>query len=486
MKKRRLSILLALCTAVCFLTTGMFARGETGERVGTKQGLVNASADGTALRSVAVQNIGPNEVEVENDLYEKISVQVSFIKLISDIELGSSLSIDYEVTVDLNGHVLKMADDAGGSVITVGDKGRLTLIDGNPTAEHKFTPDTEGLWVPDETSGTKTVRGGVITGGTGYKNGDSAYGGGVYIEPGGKLTMTGGSIAGCTAIAAQLSASAIGGGICNKGTTSLSGTAEIRDCHTTHAGKLFGGVYDSGVLRISGDVRITGCRAGDLESDAMYVNSGSTVDGGFFDGTVINCGKITGGIFEKELTNISGMITGGIFYGGITNENGGKIGGITVTYKDGNADYAKQVLQSGTLATRPDDPAKDGYIFIGWYGGNTAYDFTDPVTDGIILTAKWAKISDKTADFTASDGGAAAISLLNSTKTGAENSVWDNSAKTLTLKGVSFATTATTAVKLPDGATVILADGAENRIIGGGGGGKRRCPRQKHHRAGDG
>ena len=48
MKKRMLSILLALCTAVCFLTTGMFARGETGKGGGTKQGLVNASADFTA------------------------------------------------------------------------------------------------------------------------------------------------------------------------------------------------------------------------------------------------------------------------------------------------------------------------------------------------------------------------------------------------------------------------------------------------------
>ena len=74
---------------------------------------------------------------------------------------------------------------------------------------------------------------------------------------------------------------------------------------------------------------------------------------------------------------------------------------------------------------------------------------------------------DKTADFTAPDGGAAAIALLNSTKNGAEDSAWDNGTKTLTLKGVSMATTATTAVKLPDGATVILSDGTENHIIGG-------------------
>ena len=77
------------------------------------------------------------------------------------------------------------------------------------------------------------------------------------------------------------------------------------------------------------------------------------------------------------------------------------------------------------------------------------------------------KIADKTADFTAADGGAAAIALLNSAKTGAADSTWDNGTKTLTLRGIHFVTTATTAVKLPDGATVILADGTENRINGG-------------------
>lgn len=83
------------------------------------------------------------------------------------------------------------------------------------------------------------------------------------------------------------------------------------------------------------------------------------------------------------------------------------------------------------------------------------------------LTALAASPASETADFTASDGGAAAIALLNSAKTGTEDSVWDNTTKTLTLKGIDFTAAATTAIKLPDGATVILADGTENHIIGG-------------------
>lgn len=83
------------------------------------------------------------------------------------------------------------------------------------------------------------------------------------------------------------------------------------------------------------------------------------------------------------------------------------------------------------------------------------------------LTALAASPASETADFTASDGGAAAIALLNSAKTGTEDSVWDNTTKTLSLKGIDFTAAATTAIKLPDGATVILADGTENRINGG-------------------
>ena len=76
--------------------------------------------------------------------------------------------------------------------------------------------------------------------------------------------------------------------------------------------------------------------------------------------------------------------------------------------------------------------------------------------------------ADKTADFTAEDGGAAAIALLNAAKwSNADDSTWDNSTKTLTLKGVNFTTTATTALKLPDGATIVLADGTHNTIQGG-------------------
>ena len=83
-------------------------------------------------------------------------------------------------------------------------------------------------------------------------------------------------------------------------------------------------------------------------------------------------------------------------------------------------------------------------------------------------TAGAAETANKTADFTATDNGAAAIALLNQHKTdGAADSTWDSGTKTLTLRGIDFTTTAPTAVKLPGGSTIVLADGSTNTIRSG-------------------
>ena len=59
---------------------------------------------------------------------------------------------------------------------------------------------------------------------------------------------------------------------------------------------------------------------------------------------------------------------------------------------DGRTNTPSQSVPSGGQASRPDkDPARDGYLFDGWFTGNTAYDFTQPVTGNITLTAKWTK-----------------------------------------------------------------------------------------------
>ena len=64
----------------------------------------------------------------------------------------------------------------------------------------------------------------------------------------------------------------------------------------------------------------------------------------------------------------------------------------SVTFDTTQADTAtpdSQTVLSGGLAKRPTDPTRKGYLFDGWFIGQVAYDFNQPVTSSLKLTAKW-------------------------------------------------------------------------------------------------
>ena len=207
----------------------------------------------------------------------------------NDVTISQTITVSGTVTLDLNGHVLQYKNDSTkGSVIKVESGGQLTIEDSNTSnLSHKFNPNGK-LWVLDEASGTETVTGGVITGGTGYPY--QLYstvncGGGVYIAPGGQLTMTGGNIIGCSAefgggvciypgrdgeqMPFSMSGGSIigcsaesGGGVYASGKFQMSGQAVIRSC--TAEGTSFncgGGVYVDGSFEMSGEAIIEGCQA---------------------------------------------------------------------------------------------------------------------------------------------------------------------------------------------------------------------------------
>lgn len=144
---------------------------------------------------------GEAEVTTAEELTAALAnSSISGITLKRDIEIGSTLTVNRTVTLDLNGNVLKMT--GGFSVIKVESGGDLTIQDSNITTRHNFYPNYKqpawhiDMWKLDD-SGSETVFGGVITGG----GGDFAHsdGGGVLVA-GGTLTMTGGSIVGCSAM----------------------------------------------------------------------------------------------------------------------------------------------------------------------------------------------------------------------------------------------------------------------------------------------
>ena len=296
--------------------------------------------------------------------------------LCNNVKLTQALVIQGDVTLDLNGFVLKIT--GSGSVIKI-ESGTLTLVDSHPAAIHKFVKNTDDLWMLDESQGAGIVRGGVITGGNaGYNDGGGVYvcpgaglvmqggsivgckakqGGGVYVADKneaktlGRFTMEGGSIAGCVATDESYS----GGGVANHGDFTMTG-GTIRSCTAT-AGH-GGGIYSVRQLHISGSAGVTDCKAGGsyASSGAMLISPDSTytaiIAGGTFDGNVVNnkSTTITGGTFSGEVQN-SGVIENGQFNGAVNNYEGTIKGGTFYGSVKNESDYDDGVLRrAGTIS----------------------------------------------------------------------------------------------------------------------------------------
>ena len=283
------------------------------------EGEVSAPQPETALMALSGEGETPTasgavtEVGNESALTAAIAdSNVDTVKLAANIDISTSLTVNRTVTLDLNGFVLKYQNDSQrGSVIVVEGSGNLTLTDSNTNPkQHKFTPNSDGLWVLDE-NGSETVTGGVITGGTGYpiQFGSGAnvyvayYGGAVYIKSGGKLTMEGGNIVGCSAV--------YGGGVYVEGEFVMTG-GSIIGCAADRGG----GVYmrdDNAVFNMRGSAAIRYCKA--ASKDTSYAPGGGVYALGVFtmsgNAAICDCECITG----------SGRAAGGGVYVSHHNKN---------------------------------------------------------------------------------------------------------------------------------------------------------------------
>lgn len=48
-------------------------------------------------------------------------------------------------------------------------------------------------------------------------------------------------------------------------------------------------------------------------------------------------------------------------------------------------------IEEGSFAVAPEDPQKDGFIFVGWFNGEDEFDFLTPITKSVDLIAKWTE-----------------------------------------------------------------------------------------------
>ncbi|WP_339353114.1 InlB B-repeat-containing protein, partial [Bifidobacterium coryneforme] len=61
---------------------------------------------------------------------------------------------------------------------------------------------------------------------------------------------------------------------------------------------------------------------------------------------------------------------------------------LTFTSQHGRTPDVQQV-PAGELTRRPADPSENGWTFDGWFDGDTAYDFTQPLEHDLTVTARW-------------------------------------------------------------------------------------------------
>ncbi len=287
------------------------------------------------------------------------------ITLNSNTEIAATLQITKNLTLDLNGYVLKMGGT--GRVIHITSSAEVEIKDGESNRAH--TGEYAAL-----------PAGGVITGGK------AESGGGILLDGGCTLKLTGGCITDCRATDTG------GGGVDLRGSTAIlyiSGTARIENCT---AGEVWGAnaIFNSGTMYADG-----GTVDGTVNNQGTIKHSNGVTDVTVFNEAVYNRAKkiIEAGIYKGTVEN-RGSITGGTFYGGVTDDGGTIRGGtfaVTFDIGDGTKTEPTLVEYNNPVPERA-APTKSGHTFTGWYLGEEKYNFDTPVTAPLTLTAKWEKV----------------------------------------------------------------------------------------------
>ena len=265
MKKRILSILLMCCMVLTLLPVQALAE-DSAYTVGEDAGVSARALARTAGTKLKADNIA---TYVANGLGSGVYT------LAEDVTISGTLRVTGEATVDLNGYVLRYAEEAEpGSIFRVTGGKTLTMTDSRPAATHEDA---------------KLPAGGLITGGEGYRRDYGAgqsysyYGGGVYVEAGASFVLAGGTIYACGVQSGAFQA--FGGGIyAEGGSVTMTGGA-IRNCVVSANNGANGGgvyIYSGASFTMEGGV-IAGCSA--MGGGGIFT-SGSTV-------------RITGGRIEN-------------------------------------------------------------------------------------------------------------------------------------------------------------------------------------------
>ncbi len=335
------------------------------------------------------------------------------VQLTEDIEISETLLVTRDVTLDLNGHVLKMTGD--GSVLYVKKDGSdtvaLTITDSRPQNPHG---SYAGL-----------PAGGVITGGTGTRESWTHYntfGGAVFLEKDTTLKLEGGTLTGnsCSSIYIDGATFVMSGGTItgeavgvhnNVGTFTMTG-GRITGCSEK-------GVYMyNGNMTMSGTAYIGGNGTNQyqyIETADIYVHepvrkeTGLSVTGGIIEGKVYIFFETSNmkpdGESRDDDYNVEALKS---VAESVVKENGVLDGHIRVKMDDtpgtavdyNTVNFIDEVAKTRTFqpifvkgdkkARKPDDPdTVNGQAFMYWAkeGVSEAWDFSTEIEVPLTLYA---------------------------------------------------------------------------------------------------
>ena len=331
------------------------------------------------------------------------------VQLTEDIEISETLLVTRDVTLDLNGHVLKMTDSGSGSVLYVKKEGphpvTLTITDSRSDTSHE----------------DKTLpAGGVITGGKGTMESWTHYntlGGAVFLEKDTTLELEGGTLTGnsCSSIYIDGATFVMSGGTI---TGEAVGVHNNVGTFTMIGGRITGcsekGVYMyNGNMTMSGTAYIGGNGTNQyqyIETADIYVHEPDhkhtdlSVTGGIIEGKVYIFFETSDmgsndNDNEKALKNVAESVV---------KESGVLDGHIRVKMKDGagtavdynTVNFIDEVAKTRTFqpifvkgdkkARKPDDPdTVNGQAFMYWAkeGASEEWDFVAEINESITLYA---------------------------------------------------------------------------------------------------
>ena len=332
------------------------------------------------------------------------------VQLIEDIEISETLLVTRDVTLDLNGHVLKMTGNS--SVLRVKKDGpdpvTLTITDSRPQNPHTG-------------SYGRLPAGGVITGGEGTNvTGIYYVGGAVFLENDTTLKLEGGTITensssgGSVFISGEKAVFEMSGGTITGETVGVRNNVGT----FTMTGGRITGCSDRGVYMFNGSMTMSGTAyiggnpgAGEdiYVREPVHKHTDLSVTGGIIEGKVYIFFETSNmkpdGESRDDDYNVEALKS---VAESVVKENGVLDGHIQVKMKDGagtavdynTVNFIDEVAKTRTFqlifmkgdkkARKPDDPATvNGQAFKYWAkeGASEEWDFVAEINESITLYA---------------------------------------------------------------------------------------------------